>query len=68
MKGTITVTNANNAAYDKKLGFKNNALFVSCISKISNTFIDKAEDLDVIQPVYNLLEYIKNYSKTIRSF
>ena len=68
MKGTITVTNANNDAYDKKLGFKNNALFVSCISKISNTFIDKAEDLDVIQPVYNLLEYIKNYSKTIRSF
>ena len=68
MKGTITVTNANNDAYDKKLGFKNNALFASCISKISNTFIDKAEDLDVIQPVYNLLEYIKNYSKTIRSF
>ena len=68
MKGTITVTNPNNDAYDKKLGFKNNALFVSCISKISNTFIDKAEDLDVIQPVYNLLEYIKNYSKTIRSF
>ena len=68
MKGTITVTNANNDAYDKKLGFKNNALFVSCISKISNTFIDKAEDLDVIQPVFNLLEYIKNYSKTIRSF
>ena len=68
MKGTITVTNPNNDAYDKKLGFKNNALFVSCISKISNTFIDKAEDLDVIQPVFNLLEYIKNYSKTIRSF
>ena len=68
MKGTITVTNANNDAYGKKLGFKNNALFVSCISKISNTFIDKAEDLDVIQPVFNLLEYIKNYSKTIRSF
>ena len=68
MKGTITVTNPNNDAYDKKLGFKNNALFVSCISKISNTFIDKAEDLDVIRPVYNLLEYIKNYSKTIRSF
>ena len=68
MKGTITVTNANNDAYDKKLGFKNNALFVSCISKISNTFIDKAEDLDVIQPVFNLLEYIKNDSKTIRSF
>ena len=43
MKGTITVTNPDNNAYDKKLAFKNNAPFVSCISKINNTLIDNDE-------------------------
>ena len=31
VKGAITVTNPDNNAYDKKLAFKNNAPFVSCI-------------------------------------
>ena len=68
MKGKITVTNPNNNAYGKKLAFKNNTPFVSCISKINNTFIDNAEDLDVVMPMHNLLEYNKNYSKTTESF
>ena len=45
VKGTITVTRLNSVLYDKKLAFKNNAPFVSCISKINNTLIDNAEDL-----------------------
>ena len=68
MKGTITVTNPDNNAYDKKLAFKNNAPFLSYISKINKTLIDNAEDLDVVMPMYNLLEYSKNYSKTTGSF
>ena len=68
VKGTITVINPDNNAYDKKLAFKNNAPFVSCISKINNTLIDNAEDLDIVMPMYNLLEYSKNYSKTTGSF
>ena len=68
VKGKITVTDPNNDAYDKKLAFKNNATFVSCILKINNTFIDNAEDSDVVIPMYNLLEYSKNYSKTTGSF
>ena len=64
MKGKITVTDANNDAYNKELAFKNNALFVSCISKINNTLIVNAEILDIVMPMYNLLEYRKNYSKT----
>ena len=68
MKGKISITNPNNNAYDKKLASKNNAPFVSCISKINNTFIDNAEDLDVVMPMYNLLECSKNYSKTTGSF
>ena len=31
VKGTITITNPDNAAYDKKLAFKNNTPFISCI-------------------------------------
>ena len=51
LKGTITVTNPNNNVYDKKLAFKNSAPPVSCISKINNTLIDNAEDLDIVMPM-----------------
>ena len=67
VKGTITVTDPNNVNYDKKLAIKNNAPFTSCISKINNTLIDNAEDLDIVMPMYNLLEYSKNYRKTTGS-
>ena len=52
----------------KKLAFKNNAPFASSISKINNTLIDNAEDLDIVMPMYNLMEYSKNYSRTTGSF
>ena len=61
VKGKITVTNPNNNAYDKKITLKNNAPFLRCISKVNNTFIDNAEDLDIVMPLYNLIEYSKNY-------
>ena len=68
VKGDITVTRPNNTdQYEKKLAFKNNAPFISCISKINNTLIDNAEDLDILMPMYNLLEYSKNYRRTTRS-
>ena len=60
--------NANNNAFGgKKLVFKNNAPFINCISKINGMKIDNAEDLDVITPMYNLLQYSKNYKKTTGS-
>ena len=55
VKGNITFTRPNNDAYDRKLAFKNNAPFISCISKINNTLLDNAEDLDIVMPMYNLL-------------
>ena len=64
VKGTITVTNPNNAKRNKAVAFKNNAPFINCISKINGVQIDNAEDLDVVMPMYNLLEYSKNYKKT----
>ena len=75
VKGTITVTapgannNANNIR-DKRnrpLILKNNAPFVSCITTINGELIEDADDLDTFIPMYNLLEYSKNYRKTIGS-
>ena len=75
VKGTITITapEANNGANnirDKRnrpLILKNNAPFVSCITRINGELIEDANDLDIVIPMYNLLEYSKNYRKTIGS-
>ena len=68
VRGTVAVTNPDHNAYDKKLAFKNNAPFAPCISKIINTLIDNAKDLDIVMPMHNLLEYSKNYPETTGSF
>ena len=67
VKGDITVTNPNNAKRNKAVAFKNNAPFINCISKINGIKTDNAEDLDVVMPMYNLLEYNKNFRKTAGS-
>ena len=67
VKGTITITNPNDENYKNKLFLKNNAPFTSCISKINNALIDNAEDLDIVMPMYQLLEYSKSYRKTTGS-
>ena len=65
VKGTITVTDPNNNAnFDRRLTLKNNAPFISCVSKINGELVQKAEDLHIVIPRYNLLEYSKNYEKT----
>ena len=62
LKETINVIDPNNDGYEKKLAFKNNAPFVvSCISKINNTLIDNAENLDITMHMYNLIEYRQDY-------
>ena len=75
VKGTITVTapgvnnNVNNIR-DKRyrsLILKNNAPFVSCITRINGELIEHADDLHIVMSMYNLLEYSKNYRKTIGS-
>ena len=50
----------------KNLSFENNAPFRSRVSKINNTFIDNVEDLDIIMPMYNMLEYSDNYFMSAR--
>ena len=47
-KGAITVEEAENSdKYNRNLVLKNNAPFISCISKVNNTLIDNAEDLEL---------------------
>ena len=74
-KGTITVTapgvnnNANNIRHkrNRPVILKNNAPFVSCITRINAELIEDADDLDIVTCMYNLLEYSKNYRITIGS-
>ena len=68
VKGNISVNNTTVSAAvnntNKKLISKNCAPFTNCISKINNTQIDNAEYIDIVMPMYNLIEYSDNYSKT----
>ena len=73
VKGTITITGAGDAAAAKRLGernkdvvSKNCAPFTKCISRINNTNIYNVQYIDIVMPVYNLIEYSNNYSKTSR--
>ena len=69
VKGTITVNNTAAADADanntnKKVIFKNYAPLTDCIIEIINTKVDNAKDIDIVMPMYNLIEYGNNYSKT----
>ena len=71
VKGTITITGAGNddptkqpGERDKSVTFKNCAPFTKCISRINNTGIDNAKDIDIVMAMYNLIEYNDNYLKT----
>ena len=64
VKGNISVNNTAAAGAAKKIIFKNCAPFTNCISKINNNQIDNAEYIDIVMPMYNLIEYSDNYSKT----
>ena len=50
-----------------QVAFKNCAPFTKCVTKITGTTIDDAEDLDLVMPMYNLIEYSSNYSETTGS-
>ena len=71
VKGIITITGAGNDDAAKQLDeqnknvtFKNSAPFPRYINRINNTEIDTARDIDIVMPMYKLIEYSDNYSKT----
>ena len=66
VKGRISVAGTNNdSRRNKKPTFGNNDPLRTCILKTNNIFIDKANDLDIAMPIYNLLEYSDNYSMKV---
>ena len=71
VSGTIITTGAGTDGAAKRFNernkgvtFENCAPFADCISEINNTQIDNTKYIDVVMPVYNLMEYSDNYSKT----
>ena len=59
----ITVT----AAPATQVSFRNCTPFTKCITKSDRTTIDDVEDLHLVIPMYNLIEYSSNHSETIGS-
>ena len=71
VKGTITVTGEgdDDAARkadkrDKGATFKNCTPLTKCINRINNADTDTAQDINIVMPMYNSIEYSDNYSKT----
>ena len=72
VKGTITVPNTAAAGVsvnntNKKVILKNCVPFTDCITKINNTQVDDAPDINIVMPMYNLIEYSDPYLKVSRS-
>ena len=63
VKGNITIEVCNLVT---EVAFKNCAQFTTCITNIDRTTKDDAEDLDLVMPMYNQIEYISNHSETIQ--
>ena len=49
-------------AADTNVAFKNCAPFTRCVTHINDEHVEAAENLDIIMPMYNLIEYFDNYA------
>ena len=58
VNGTITAPAAD---ANTRLALKNCAPFTKCNLKINDEHVDTAENLDIVMPMYNLIEYSDNY-------
>ena len=56
--GTIRGTGGNN---NTRLALKNCVPFTKCNLEINDEHVDTAENLDIVMPMYNLIEYSDNY-------
>ena len=54
-------------AADTKVAFKNCAPFTRFATHVSDEHVETAENLDIIMPMYNLIEYSENYADSSRS-
>ena len=58
VNGTIGAAAAN---ANTRLALKNCAPFTKCNLEINDEHVDTAENLDIVMPMYNLMEYSDNY-------
>ena len=64
----ILVTgNIQNKPANSVVAFKNCAPFRICDVTVNNEHVKKAEDLDILMPMYNLLEYSDNHQESTGS-
>ena len=75
VKGKITITGEGDDAAarqaeerDKGAAFKNCTPFTSCKTDINNVEIDYCQDIGIVMPMYNIIEYSDNYAKTSGGF
>ena len=59
--GDITATGGD---ANTKVAFKNCAPFTKCVTHINDEHVDNANNLNIVMPMYNLIEYSDNYSDT----
>ena len=57
--GNITATGGDD---NTKVAFKNCAPFTKCVTHINEEHVDGADNLDIIMPMYNSIEFSHNYS------
>ena len=62
-KISVTVLAAGRGNKNKEVIFKNCSPFTDWIRETNNTKIDHAKEIDVVMPVYSLIEYSDNFSK-----
>ena len=74
VKEIITVTGAGDDAAARRADERNKCVIfrncesrIKCISKINDTEINNAQDIDIVMPMYSLIEYSDNFSKTFGS-
>ena len=53
---------AADVAANADVAFKNCAPFTRCVTHVNGEHVDTSEILDIIMPMYNLLEYSDNYA------
>ena len=59
MTGDIKVADV---APNTNVAFKNCAPFTRCVAHINDEHVETAANLDIIMPMYNLIEYSDNYA------
>ena len=59
MTGDIKVAGV---AANTNVAFKNWTSFTRCVTHINDEHVETAENLDIIMPMYNLIEYSDNYA------